>query len=552
MIAALIMTALLAATPEASSPADLVLVSAKIWTGNPASPEAEALAVKNGRIVAVGRNADVEKLKGPKTVVIDGKGRRVVPGLIDCHTHMSMGGLDLLAMDLRKTKDPAEFTATVAAYAKKQPPGIWLTDGAWDHEQWTPPRLPTKADLDPATGDHPTCLQRQDGHMMVCNGLALKLGGVDKNTPDPAGGVIVRDSAGNPTGVLKDEAMDLVWKVRPPRTKEEIVAGLKAAVAHATKNGVTSVQDLPGSKLDLPGWDEIRKSGGLTVRVNYRPSIVDWQAAKKAQTDYKQDEWLKVGGVKGFMDGALGAGTAVMFEPFSDDPGNTGKYAAEAIPLSKIEERIAGADAAGLQVEVHAIGDKAIAELFDIFARVAQKNGPKDRRFRIEHAQHLRRAEVPKFAAQGVIASMQPYHAVDDGRWADRRLGVGTERRLGTYAFRWLLDAKATVAFGSDWDVAPISPILGIAAAVTRATIDGKQPGGWVPEQKIKPEEALKAYTVTAAYAAFEEKEKGSLEIGRLGDFVVLSDDPLSVRPEAIEKIQVDATVVGGRVVYQR
>ena len=552
MIAALIMTALLAATPEASSPADLALVSAKIWTGNPASPEAEALAVKNGRIVAVGHNADVEKLKGPKTVVIDGKGRRVVPGLIDCHTHMSMGGLDLLAMDLRKTKDPAEFTATVAAYAKKQPPGIWLTDGAWDHEQWTPPRLPTKADLDPATGDHPTCLQRQDGHMMVCNGLALKLGGVDKNTPDPAGGVIVRDSAGNPTGVLKDEAMDLVWKVRPPRTKEEIVAGLKAAVAHATKNGVTSVQDLPGSKLDLPGWDEIRKSGGLTVRVNYRPSIVDWQAAKKAQTDYKQDEWLKVGGVKGFMDGALGAGTAVMFEPFSDDPGNTGKYAAEAIPLSKIEERIAGADAAGLQVEVHAIGDKAIAELFDIFARVAQKNGPKDRRFRIEHAQHLRRAEIPKFTAQGVIASMQPYHAVDDGRWADRRLGVGTERRLGTYAFRWLLDAKATVAFGSDWDVAPISPILGIAAAVTRATIDGKQPGGWVPEQKIKPEEALKAYTVTAAYAAFEEKEKGSLEIGRLGDFVVLSDDPLSVRPEAIEKIQVDATVVGGRVVYQR
>jgi predicted amidohydrolase YtcJ len=252
------------------------------------------------------------------------------------------------------------------------------------------------------------------------------------------------------------------------------------------------------------------------------------------------------------MDGALGAGTAVMFEPFSDDPGNTGKYAAEAIPLSKIEERIAGADAAGLQVEVHAIGDKAIAELFDIFARVAQKNGPKDRRFRIEHAQHMRRAEIPKFAAQGVIASMQPYHAVDDGRWADRRLGVGTERRLGTYAFRWLLDAKATVAFGSDWDVAPISPILGIAAAVTRATIDGKQPNGWVPEQKIKPEEALKAYTVTAAYAAFEEKEKGSLEIGKLGDFVVLSDDPLSVRPEAIEKIQVDATVVGGRVVYQR
>ena len=548
-LAGVILMALMA-TAGQSGPADLVLVSAKIWTGDPARPEAQALAVQNGRVVAVGSNADVEKWKGAKTAVIDGKGRRVVPGMIDCHTHMSTGGLNLLALDLRQTKTPAEFTSMVAAYAKKQPAGIWLTDGAWDHEQWTPPTLPTKALLDPATGDHPTCLPRQDGHMMVCNSLALKIAGIDKNTPEPAGGVIVRDSAGNPTGVLKDEAMSLVFKFRPARTKEEIVAGLKAAVAHAAKNGVTSVQDLPGDKLDLPAWDEIRNSGGLTVRVNYRPSITDWPAAKKAQTTYKQDDWLRVGGVKGYMDGALGAGTAVMFEAFSDDPGNTGKYAAEAIPLSKIEDRIAGADAAGLQVEVHAIGDKAIMELLDIFERTAKVNGPKDRRFRIEHTQHLRKNEVPRFAQQKVIASMQPYHAVDDGRWADRRLGP--ERRLGAYAFRWLLDAKATVAFGSDWDVAPISPILGIAAAVTRATIDGKQPAGWGPEQKITAEEALRAYTVTAAYAAFEEKEKGSLEIGKLADFVVLSDDVLSVRPEAIEKIQVDQTVVGGRSVYSR
>jgi predicted amidohydrolase YtcJ len=534
------------------APPDLILVSAKVWTGDPARPEAEALAVKDGRIVAVGTNADVERLKGSGTVVVDGKGRRVVPGMIDCHTHMSMGGLNLLALDLRKTKDPADFTRLVAAFAKTRPAGQWLTDGAWDHEQWTPPQLPTKALLDPATGDRPTCLGRQDGHMMVCNSLALKLAGITKATPNPPGGVIVKDASGEPTGVLKDAAMDLVWKVRPPRTQAEIVEGLRAAVKHAAKNGVTSVQDLPGTALDLSAWAAIRTAGELTtLRVNFRPSIADWQGAKKAQTSMKQDAWLKVGGVKGYMDGALGAGTAVMFEPFSDDPGNTGVYAAEAIPLSKIEDRITGADAAGLQVEVHAIGDKAIAELFDIYARVAKKNGPRDRRFRIEHAQHIRRAEIPRFAEQGVIASMQPYHAVDDGRWADRRLGGG-ERSLGTYAFRWLLDGKARVAFGSDWDVAPLSPILGIAAAVTRATIDGKQPGGWVPEQKIGAEEALRAYTVTAAYAAFEEKEKGSLEIGKLGDFVVLSDDPLSVAPAAIDKIQVDTTVVGGRVVYQR
>ncbi len=540
----------IAAAVKPAPPADLVLVSARIWTGDPARPEAQALAIKDGRIAAVGSDADIARWKGPKTAVVEGRGRRVVPGMIDCHTHMSAGGLDLLALDLRHTKDPAEFTRMVAAYAKKQPPGVWLTDGAWDHEQWTPPRLPTKEVLDPATGDHPTCLSRQDGHMSVCNSLALKLAKVTRDTPEPPGGVIVRDGSGEPTGVLKDAAMSLIDSIRPPRRQAEIVAGLRAAVAHAAQNGVTSVQDLPGDPFDLPAWDEIRKSGGLTVRVNYRPSIVDWRAAKKAQSDYEQDEWLRVGGVKGFMDGALGAGTARMFEPFSDDPGNTGVYAAQAIPLSRIEERIAGADAAGLQVEVHAIGDRAIAELLDIYARVAQKNGPRDRRFRVEHAQHLRPAEVPKFAAQGVIASMQPYHAVDDGRWADRRLGP--ERRRGAYAFRWLLDAKATVAFGSDWDVAPLSPILGIAAAVTRATIDGKQPGGWVPEQKIRPEEALRAYTVTAAYAAFEEKDKGSLEVGKLGDFVVLSDDPLTVAPDKIEKIAVDETVVGGKIAFSR
>jgi predicted amidohydrolase YtcJ len=548
VIAALFMAGSLATPPQA--PADLILLSAKVWTGDQANPEAEALAVLNGRIVAVGRNEEIEKRRGQETVVLDGKWRRVVPGFIDSHTHMSMGGLNLLSVDLRKTKDESDFTRSLAAFAKTRPAGQWLTDGAWDHEQWTPPRLPTKALLDPATGDLPTCLSRQDGHMMVCNSLALKLAGVTRETPDPPGGVIVKDASGEPTGVLKDAAMDLVGKVRPPRTKAEVVEGLRAAVQHAARNGVTSVQDLPGIALDLPAWDELRSAGALTVRVNYRPSLSEWRGAKEAQASMKQDEWLKVGGVKGYMDGSLGSGTALMFAPFSDDPGNSGVYAAGAIPLSRMEESIAAADAAGLQVEVHAIGDRANAEILDIYDRVAKKNGPKDRRFRVEHAQHLRAGDIPRFAALGVIASMQPYHAVDDGRWAERRLGK--ERSKGTYAFRSLLDAKATLAFGSDWDVAPISPILGIAAAVTRATIDGKNPGGWVPDQKIRPEEALRAYTTSAAYAAFEEKEKGSLEIGKLADFVILSKDVLAVRPEEIEKIQVDTTVVGGRVVHSR
>ncbi len=549
MLAALTMTILLAATP-APEPADLIILSAKIWTGDPKNPEAEALAARGDRIVAVGTESAIKRFKGPKTVVLDGKWRRVVPGFIDCHTHMTMGGLDLLALDLRKTKDEAEFTRMVAAYAKTRPAGEWLTDGAWDHEQWTPPRLPTKAALDPATGDHPTCLSRQDGHMMVCNSLALKVAGVTRETPDPPGGVIVKDQKGEPTGVLKDSAMELVGKFRPPRTQAELVAGLRAAMKLAARVGVTSVQDLPGDDGDVAAWASLRDAGEMTVRVNYRPPLSDWEKAKQLQSTMKNDEWLRIGGVKGFMDGALGAGTALMFAPFLDDPGNSGVYAAQAIPLAAFEERVAAADKAGLQVEVHAIGDRANAELLDIYARVAKKNGPRDRRFRIEHAQHLRASDIPRFAELGVIASMQPYHAVDDGRWADRKLGK--DRSATTYAFRSLLDARAALVFGSDWDVAPLSPILGIAAAVTRRTIDGKQPGGWVPAQKIEPEEALRAYTVSAAYAGFEDKEKGSLEVGKLADFVVLSENLFFIEPEEIEKIEVDATVVGGRVVYKR
>lgn len=549
MLAMILMIALTSPPPEAA-PADMVLVSARIWTGDPKNPEAEALAVRGDRIVAVGSDKEIGALKGPKTVVLDGKWRRVVPGFIDCHTHMSGGGFDLLAVDLQSAKDPAEFTRRVAAYAAKQPAGAWLTDGIWDQTQWNPPVLPTKTLLDPATGDRPACLSRQDGHMVVCNSLALGLAGVTAATPDPPGGVIVKDAKGEPTGVLKDAAMDLVWRVRPPRTQAEVVASLRAAMKNAARYGVTSVQDLPGGDRDVLAWAALRDAGELTVRVNYRPLLVEWEKARALRDSMKNDEWLRIGGVKAFMDGSLGSGTAAMFEAFSDEPGNVGVFAAEAIPLSAMEERVASADAAGLQVEVHAIGDRANAELLGIYERVEKRNGPRDRRFRVEHAQHLRAADIPRFAELGVIASMQPYHAVDDGRWAEKRLGA--ERSRGTYAFRSLLEAKATVAFGSDWDVAPISPILGIAAAVTRRTIDGRNPGGWVPAQKIGVEEALRAYTVSAAYAAFEEKDKGSLSPGKLADFIVLGADPFRVRPEELEKIEVDATVVGGKLVYAR
>jgi len=529
-------------------PADLILVSARIWTGDPARAQAEALAARGGRIVAVGSNSEVGALRGPATRVIDAHGKRVVPGFIDSHTHMTMGGLNLLAVDLRDTRDEADFTRRLAEYAKTRPAGQWITDGAWDHQQWPVPRLPTRALLDPATGDRPACLSRQDGHMMVCNSLALRLAGITRRTTDPPGGVIVRDSSGEPTGVLKDAAMDAVWAVRPARTLAELTEALRTAMKHAAKNGVTSVQDLPGNPLDLDAWESLRKAGEMTVRVNYRPPLSRWERARDRRAGTKNDAWLRVGGVKGFADGSLGSGTAFFFAPYTDDPGTFGVYAAEAIPLSEMEQRVAAADRAGLQVEIHAIGDRANAEILNLFERVAKTNGARDRRFRIEHAQHLRASDIPRFAALGVIASMQPYHAIDDGRWAEKR--IGRERCRTAYAFRSLLDAGARLIFGSDWDVAPLSPLAGIDAAVNRHTTDGRNPGGWFPEQRITVEEALRAYTATAAWAAFEESEKGTLAPGKLADFVVLSADPFSIEPESIDKITVAETVVGGQVVF--
>jgi predicted amidohydrolase YtcJ len=541
--------ALLAITGAVREPADLILQSGRVWTGEEAKPEAQALAVRGGRIVAVGSDAEVAPLRGPRTALIDAKGRRVLPGLIDAHAHMSMGGFNLLAVDLRYAKDEAEFTRKLAEFARSKPPGVWLTDGTWDHEQWKPARLPTKALLDPATGDRPTCLSRTDGHMMVCNSLALKLAGITRETPDPPGGVIVRDASGEPAGVLKDSAMDAVWKVRPARTRAELDGALRAALRHAARFGVTSVQDLSGLD-DLAVYQGLREKGELTARVSFRPSLTVWEQARDRKASLAEDDWLRVGGVKGYMDGSLGSSTALFFEPYAQDPSTRGVYAAEAIPLSGMEERIATADAAGMPVEVHAIGDRANAEILDIFERVAKKNGPRDRRFRIEHAQHVRPQEFARFAALGVIPSMQPYHAIDDGRWAEKRIGIA--RCRGTYAFRSLIDAKAKLAFGSDWDVAPISPLQGVYAAVTRRTLDGKNPRGWIPEQKITVAEALRAYTANAAYAAFEEKEKGTLAAGKLADFVILARDPFTVAPEEIGDIAVDQTVVGGKTVYSR
>jgi predicted amidohydrolase YtcJ len=534
---------------SASPQADLVLFNGRLWTGNAAAPWAEALAVRGDRITAVGSNAEVKRLAGAKTRLIDLQGKLALPGFIDDHTHFMSGGFQLLSVDLRDSASGQEFARRIKEKADKLGPGKWITGGDWDHELWPGAPLPTKELIDRYTPNNPVFVSRLDGHMALANSVALRLAKITKETGDPPGGTIVRDpKTGEPTGVLKDAAMSRVWPLVPAPSDAESDAALSAALSEAARFGVTSIQDIT-SWSDYEVYRRFRDREGLTVRVYARTPLSEW----KKQADFVArhgagDHTLRLGGLKAFMDGSLGSTTALFFEPYKDEPLTSGIPSDDNIPEGTLKKNMKEADRAGLQCSVHAIGDKANDMLLNYFEEVARENGPRDRRFRVEHAQHLTPADIPRFAKLGVIPSMQPYHAIDDGRWAEKH--IGPERVKTTYAFRSLLDAGATLVFGSDWTVAPISPILGIHAAVTRATIDGKNPRGWVPEQKISVEEAVRAYTSACAYAEFAEREKGTLEVGKLADIVVLSQDIFKVSPDEIQKTTVLRTIVGGRAVY--
>ncbi len=531
--------------------ADLVLLNGKIWTVNDKQPEAEAVAVLGNRIIAVGTSKDLRPFIGRQTRVVDLQGRRVVPGFNDAHVHFFNGGAGLASVQLRDAQTPQEFANRIAAFAAKIPPSRWILEGNWDHENWSPATLPTRQLIDAVTAKNPVFVQRLDGHMALANSAALKLAGITKQTPDPPGGVIVRDAAGEPTGVLKDAAMNAVYKVIPDPGTEEITGAVKAAMRYAAENGVTSVQDMSAAPDVLAVYQQLLARDELTVRIYGHQPLSQWQrlANVGVRAAFGNDK-LKIGGLKGFADGSLGSTTAWFFAPYLDAPNTSGLASDELVQEAAMQERITKADRAGLQVALHAIGDKANHHILAMFAAAAQQNGPRDRRFRIEHAQHLRPEEIKAFAAQKVIASMQPYHAIDDGRWAENR--IGAERAKGTYAFRALLDAGAILAFGSDWFVAPMEPLLGIYAAVTRRTLDGKRPAGWVPEQKITVAEALRAYTLGSAYASFDEARKGSIEVGKLADFAVLSADILKINPVEIEKTRVIMTIFDGKVIYNR
>jgi predicted amidohydrolase YtcJ len=536
---------------QAQSFADLVLVNGKIWTVNPSQPVVEAVACLGTKIVATGSSAEVRRWVGASTRVIDLAGKLVVPGFNDAHVHLVDGGRHIGGVQLHEARSQAEFRDRIRDYAAKLPKGRWIVGGDWDQENWSPARLPHHELIDSVAGDHPVFVNRHDGHMVLVNDVVLRLADITRDTPDPPGGTIVRDERGEPTGILKDSAKDAVAKLIPPLSAGEIEDVVRAAMQEARENGVTSVQDVGTTPEYLRVYQKLMRGGELTLRISTHQPLATWHRLADAGIAAAfGNTFLQAGALKAFADGSLGSTTALFYEPYSDAPANKGIASQDMIPESKMKENILGADRAGLQVAVHAIGDRANDRILSLFEEVAKENGPRDRRFRIEHAQHLRPADIPRFASLGVIASMQPYHAIDDGSWAEKR--IGPERAKGTYAFRSLLDAGATLAFGSDWYVAPLKPIEGIYAAATRRTLDGHHPEGWVPQQKITAAEAVRAYTWGSAYASFAEKYKGTIAPGMLADLVVISDDILSIDPAQISNAKVMITVFDGRVIYQR
>lgn len=523
-----------------TSSADKIITNAKVWTGNEAQAWAEVIVIKDDRIIAVGGSELKSQYSGAE--VIDADGQLVLPGFIDNHTHFMDGAATLLSIKTFGSTSKEDFSGRIRDYVKDLPKGEWITGGSWDHELWGG-ELPHKDWIDEFTGDNPVFLLRTDMHMAIANSATMKIAGVDKDTPDVEGGLIVRDENGEPTGVFKDNAMNYIWEVFPELTTEQAKRTFDAGVQEALENGVTQVHSMGGFS-SLNYFKQAKEEGRLKIRAYYLPHIsYRHQLAELIEKEGKGDNWLRLGGVKELVDGSLGSTTAWFYEPYTDEPDTNG------FPLMQMDElkkSLEEAHAYGFQLAIHGIGDQTNDEILRLFEEI----GAAGHRPRIEHAQHLTPSAIQKFVELGAIASVQPYHAIDDGRWAEKR--IGKERLADTYPFGSLVKAGAMMTFGSDWSVAPLVPLGGIYAAVTRRTTDGANPDGWVPAERISVADAVKSYTYNNAWAGNQENDLGTIEVGKLADLVILSDNIFEIAPEKIIDSKVMMTIIGGKVQYKR
>ena len=534
--------------------ADMVIINAKVLTIDKVNPSAQAIAIKGEYIIAVGTTSQISAMidKG-KTKVIDAHGRLVIPGFNDAHVHF--GPLDPDYIELRYTTDPSVITKKVKEQVARSQPGELIKGGHWEHEMFLDKKWPTKELIDNASPVNPVILSRADGHSVLVNSFVLKASGITKSTPDPFGGTIQKDSVtGEPTGILKENAMELIksGETKRVRTAKEEKAsmwyGYLLALKEARELGVTSVQ-VPGSA-DFEAYEKLQKVGELTCRIDIGKSLtadpILLKNYLKLKEEYpKEGNWIRFGYLKGFMDGTIGSGTALMFEPFNDNPSTSGLA---LIQYDEMEKMIITADKMGFQIGVHAIGDKGNNWVLNAYEKAEKVNGKHDSRHRIEHAQTLQPSDIPRFAMLGIIASMQPTHCISDKKFCEKR--IGPERAKGAYAWKSLADAGTIIAFGTDYQVEPLNPMEGLYAAVTRKDRLGEDGEGWHPEQKIKMDEAIKFYTLGSAYSQFMEDRKGMIKKGFLADIVIVDKDLLIIPENEIMKTKVDYTITGGRVVY--
>jgi predicted amidohydrolase YtcJ len=522
--------------------ADLAVTNARIYTVNPKQPKASAIAMQQGKILAVGD--DVSRFVGASTKTIDAKGATIVPGLIDSHGHVRNLGDMLGTLDLRGIASEREIVEKVREAAKRHKPGEWIIGNAWDQNLWAVKQFPDAAGISSAAPDNPVSLERVDGHAVWVNRKALEIADINASTPDPAGGRIVRDANGAPTGVLVDQAQQLVSRKIPSASPEQVEQSLLRATQALARDGITTVHDAGVSYADIEGYRSLIRKGLLPIHI-YAMILDPLRPADKFPEKPEIGDDLTIRSIKLIADGALGSRGAAMIEPYTDDPGNRGLLILDRATIRAAAEK---ALAKGFQVNTHAIGDRANRTVLEAYGDVLK--GRNDKRFRIEHAQIIAPEDFPKFKQYSIIASMQATHATSDMLWAADR--VGPDRIKGAYAWQTFLHLGVHVPNGSDFPVEDPNPLLGFYAAVTRQKLDGTPPEGWFPNQRMSREEALRSWTIEGAYAAFEESRKGSLEPGKMADFVMLSGDIMTMPAAEIPRTRVTMTVVGGKIIFQR